>query len=71
MLTRTDTPGKVTNFAYGSRGRPAQVTDPLNSVIRFEYNGAGLVTRVIDPRNRATVFTYDLYDLSRVTLMPR
>lgn len=50
---------RATTFAYGSDGRLATITDPLNRQTNFIYDAAGRVTSQTLPGNRTVAYTYD------------
>lgn len=55
----TDELGRVTLYAYDSRGNLTTRTDALGRVTTYAYDGFGQLTSVTDPLGHARTFEYD------------
>lgn len=59
QTAEVDPQGNRREFAYGSDGRLATITDQVGGITSFTYDAQGRLSTVTDPDGRETKFEYD------------
>ena len=61
---------QTTKYAYDSKGRIIQETNPLGLTTKYAYNALGRIVSVTNPRGGVTKYTYDIYGRETMVINP-